>query len=105
MDISKQVTNDGMGPFMTGAVCSTVAWLSIWPLDVVKSQIQSGHAQLVSRGMLNLLKDSYKSGALYRGLMPGLTRSALANGLSMVVYKRVENMLKDSVEQQTDSSR
>lgn len=94
MDISKQVTNDGMSPFMTGALCSTVAWLSIWPLDVVKSQIQSGQSSLANKGLVGLLKTSYRSGALYRGLAPGLTRSAIANGLSMMVYKEVEKVLK-----------
>ena len=96
MDISKQITNDGLSPFTMGSVCSTMAWLSIWPLDVVKSQIQSGQTALKDKGIVGLLMASYRSGALYRGLVPGLTRSALANGLSMMVYKEVEKALKQT---------
>lgn len=33
----------GLGTFWTGALCSNLAWLTIWPLDVIKSQRQSGN--------------------------------------------------------------
>jgi hypothetical protein len=29
----------GLSPFLTGAICSNLAWLTIWPLDVVKTQV------------------------------------------------------------------
>ena len=41
------------------------------------------------------MKDVWRTGLIYRGLLPGLTRSTVANGLSMVVYKKVEALLKD----------
>ena len=97
MDISKQMTRDSLGAFATGSICSTLAWLSIWPLDVVKSQIQSGQLEHANKNMIGLLRSSYASGALYKGLMPGLTRSALANGLSMMVYKSVEKRLRSDM--------
>lgn len=99
MDISKQVFEGGMSPFMTGSVCATAAWLSIWPLDVVKSQIQSGRVSAAPHGAIGLLKSAYRSGAMYRGLVPGLTRSAIANGLSMMVYKEVEKALRAAMAQ------
>ena len=36
-----------------------------------------------------LLANAARDGALFRGLLPGLVRSSIANGTSMVVYKTV----------------
>jgi hypothetical protein len=44
-------------------------------------------------GALALLRRAYGEGALYRGLVPGLVRSSIANGTSMMVYKRVHAAL------------
>ncbi|KAF4716369.1 hypothetical protein FOZ63_020838, partial [Perkinsus olseni] len=33
----------GAHPFLKGGVASTLAWCLVWPLDVVKSQMQAGH--------------------------------------------------------------
>ena len=38
---------------------------------------------------LALLSNAARDGALFRGLLPGLVRSSIANGTSMVVYKKV----------------
>ena len=93
VDLSKQIVPGGLGPFWTGAVCSNLAWLTIWPLDVVKSQLQSGKFQGMS--YTALLVENFKSGAFFRGLLPGLTRSFVANGCSMVVYNKALVALKD----------
>ena len=93
VDISKQLVPDNaLGPFLTGAMCSNMAWLTIWPLDVAKSQLQSGNYH--GKGLAVLVRDIVTSGSLFRGLLPGLARSTIANGTSMVVYKKVEHWLK-----------
>lgn len=102
VDISKQLVPGGLGPFLTGAVCANLAWLTIWPLDVVKTQLQSGKYK--GKSPLVLIGDVFRSGLIYRGLLPGLTRSTLANGLSMVVYKKVEAFLKDMSSEETSRS-
>jgi solute carrier family 25 carnitine/acylcarnitine transporter 20/29 len=56
IDLSKQAceaglipsyfcTTDGtsLTPFMKGAICSNMAWMTCWPMDVVKTQRQSGN--------------------------------------------------------------
>ena len=43
--------------------------------------------------MWQLLKDVAKSGALYRGLFPGLVRSTVANGTGMYMYAVVQKAL------------
>jgi hypothetical protein len=79
---------------MTGAVCANLAWLTIWPLDVVKTQLQSG--RYAGQSPLVLVRAVFSSGLLFRGLVPGLTRSTFANGLSMVVYKKVQAALLEN---------
>lgn len=105
IDLSKQacraglvpralVTPDGesLTPFAKGAICANLAWLTVWPADVVKTQRQSGNYDAKSSS-LSLLKDNIKSGRMFRGVVPGLARSSVANGSSMVVYEFVHKSL------------
>ena len=92
IDLSKLVVPGGLGSFLTGAICANLAWLTIWPLDVVKSQIQSGNYK--DKSLPQLITHLFATGHMYRGLVPGLCRSALANGCSMVAYDKVYAYLK-----------
>ena len=91
MDISTLIID--LPPFALGSICANMAWLTIWPMDVVKSQIQSGKNE--GKSMMTLLKEVVKSGAIFRGLVPGLMRSTIANGTAMVVYKRTMSILTE----------
>ena len=92
IDLGNQIIPGGMTPFLTGAVCANLAWLTIWPLDVVKSQRQSGNFE--NHSAFSLLRQAANSGKMYRGLLPGLARSSIANGCSMSVYVKVKNFLE-----------
>ena len=81
----------GLTPFAKGAICANLAWLTVWPADVIKTQRQSGFYE--SESILSLLKENIKSGQLFRGIFPGLVRSSIANGSSMVVYEAVQTTL------------
>eukprot|EP01065_Artemidia_motanka_P028025 TRINITY_DN3323_c0_g3_i1.p3 TRINITY_DN3323_c0_g3~~TRINITY_DN3323_c0_g3_i1.p3 ORF type:complete len:150 (+),score=48.00 TRINITY_DN3323_c0_g3_i1:57-452(+) len=97
IDLGRYCNNgESLSPFATGALCSCPAWLLVWPLDVVKSQAQSGLYN--SRSFPQLLGDAYRSGALFRGLLPGLTRSFVANGCSFVMLKKTQLFLLDHFE-------
>ncbi|KAF4668625.1 hypothetical protein FOZ61_006091 [Perkinsus olseni] len=74
----------GAHPFLKGGVASTLAWCLVWPLDVVKSQMQAGHDR---GGIAKLLTRCARDGTLYRGLLPGATRSFIANGASLYAYQ------------------
>ncbi|CAB9502716.1 Mitochondrial basic amino acids transporter [Seminavis robusta] len=74
----------GLTPFAKGAICANMAWLTVWPADVIKTQRQSGNYE---KSTLSLLRDNLRSGRLFRGIIPGLIRSSVANGSSMVVYE------------------
>ena len=105
VDLAKQACSAGMiptflcnedstnlTPFAKGALCSNLAWLSCWPFDVIKTQRQSGNFD-PNVSAIQLLKDNAKQGKLLRGLVPGLIRSSIANGSSMVVYETVHTHL------------
>lgn len=92
IDLSRQLVPGGLGSFLTGAICSNLAWLTIWPMDVAKSQIQSGNFQ--GKNYSEIMKNILRNGLLFRGLVPGLTRSFIANGLSMIAYDRTDKFLK-----------
>jgi len=81
----------GLSPFAKGAICSNLAWITCFPLDVIKTQRQSGNYD--GSGGLSLLKKNFQKGVLFRGLIPGLFRSTIANGTSMVVYEFVHSHL------------
>ena len=44
--------------------------------------------------MLQIAAGVVRSGQMFRGVVPGLMRSTIANGCSMVVYRKVEGLLK-----------
>jgi len=92
-DLSHVVVDGGLSPFLEGAICANLAWLTIWPMDVVKSQIQSGNYK--GKSIFFLANDVIRTGILFRGIVPGLVRSTIANGSGMFVYKKVEVLLND----------
>ena len=96
LDLSKQIVPGGMSPFFAGAINSSLAWLTVWPLDVVKSRIQSGLSHYKGRGYFYILGDIVRNHPrqLLSGIVPGLARSSIANGTSMIIYKKIEGVLK-----------
>lgn len=107
VDLSKQACRNGLVPsilcvpdgtglssFAKGAICANLAWITCWPMDVIKTQRQSGNYSK-SDGSIKLLYDNFKQGKMLRGLLPGLARSTIANGSSMVVYETVHALLSD----------
>jgi len=85
---------DGLTPFAKGAICANMAWLTCWPMDVIKTQKQSGNYE-ASATAFHLITDNFKKGRLFRGLLPGLLRSTIANGSSMVVYETVQSEMSN----------
>mmetsp|Transcript_22628 Transcript_22628/g.54652 ORF Transcript_22628/g.54652 Transcript_22628/m.54652 type:complete len:101 (+) Transcript_22628:3-305(+) len=96
MDIFKQLTEQkhdmAVTPFIKAGICANLAWLTIWPLDVVKTRRQSGRYN--GKSLFWLLGDAIRKGDMYRGLSVGMLRSFIANGASMEVYTIVERALK-----------
>ena len=47
-------------------------------------------------GIVKLLSDTFRSGRMFRGLLPGLARSTIANGSGMVALKKTEAYLRET---------
>lgn len=95
MDIFRQQTENidmQVTPFIKAGTCANLAWLTVWPLDVVKTRRQSG--KFDGKSLVWLLGDAIRKGEMYKGLSVGLARSFIANGASMEVYTLVERELK-----------
>ncbi|KAL7536176.1 hypothetical protein ACHAXR_006962 [Thalassiosira sp. AJA248-18] len=95
MDIFKQqmeVREVTVTPFVKAGICANLAWLTIWPLDVIKTRRQSGKYD--GKTLIWLLADAVRKGDIYRGLSVGMLRSFIANGASMEVYTVVEREMK-----------
>lgn len=83
-------------PFLRGSCITVCCWIAAWPLDVVKSQMQSMGTSQVTHGshagVGGLLLQTWRGHMLYRGLLPGLVRACLANGSGMYAYQKVQQM-------------
>jgi solute carrier family 25 (mitochondrial carnitine/acylcarnitine transporter), member 20/29 len=82
--------------FIIGGGCSTTAWAIVYPLDVIKSRVQS--ESMVSSSTVSIssttraiLRTGWRS--IYAGLQAGLLRSIVANGGAFVVYDYVSGLL------------
>ena len=81
-----------LGSFWTGAICANAAWFTVWPMDVVKTQIQSGNFK--DKSISQLMAHLFATGQIYRGILPGLVRSTFSNGASMIVYDKTLEVLR-----------
>eukprot|EP00605_Chrysophyceae_sp_TOSAG23-4_P001402 GSChrysophyteH1.ASY1.ANO1.1524.1 assembled CDS len=93
LDLSKQIAPGVLSPFFEGAICANLAWFTIWPMDVVKTMVQSGN--YAGRSLPSLLAETVRTRALFKGLLPGLVRSTIANGTAMSIYSRILREIKE----------
>eukprot|EP00439_Symbiodinium_sp_Y106_P063728 s1308_g9.t3 len=85
--------------FLTGCIVTSCCWLVAWPLDVIKSQLQSevvgSRAALDATGvgrLRGLLVRAWQQGRFYRGLPAGLLRACLANGAAMSAHQMLQQL-------------
>lgn len=88
-----------LGPFLISGCASVMAWWVVWPLELIKSQIQAGYLAEKKMTMVHRIKYIVKSRGglvgLYRGIGPGTCRSFLANGSAMVVMQWAQRKVTD----------
>ena len=83
--------------FLGGAGCSAVAWMCVFPIDVIKSRCQSiavgsTHVSWLEVGSQVVRQQGVRG--LYAGLPAGILRTLIANGGAMVVYDSVLRWLE-----------
>ena len=87
------------GPFLKGGVCATLGWIVVWPLENLRTQIQArapgvpDGAGVLERAR-HVLRERGGVPGLFRGIGPGLTRSMLANGTSMLVFDQCQKAFR-----------
>ncbi|KAG7365032.1 mitochondrial carrier protein [Nitzschia inconspicua] len=52
---------NNLKPFLKGAICANLAWLTVWPADVVKTQRQSGNYD-DKKGLLRMFQENFRNG-------------------------------------------
>lgn len=92
-----QLLDGPVAPFFKGGICATLAWWTVWPLEVVKSQIQAASkagASGLDAGPLTIaarfrfILRTQGIGAFRIGLLAGTLRSIIANGASMLSFQQ-----------------
>lgn len=84
-------------PFLTSACASVMAWWIVWPLEVIKSQIQANYkAEKNSiQQIMFVIKERGGLFGLYRGITPGSIRSFFANGSAFVVMSLAQRKVTE----------
>jgi len=67
-----------LNPFFSGAIAGSTSWLTTYPVDVVKTRVQSGE--------FKTYRSAIRKGNLLQGLGICLFRSILVNGISFTAY-------------------
>ena len=70
---------DNKYPLFVGGISGTLSWLFTYPIDVVKTRIQTNH------NITLLDKSLYKK--LWKGISPCLVRGFISNGVCFYVYE------------------
>lgn len=90
-------TNSGL--FIMNGFCSVLAWISIWPLEIVKNQIQSLNPNDFNKNykIINILKENISKNGLLagisRGSIPGLVSVFIRSGSAMIVMQNAQRFL------------
>lgn len=83
---------------IAGGAGGLAYWLSIYPIDVIKSTIQSDHTDPKQRKYHGMLDASRKimvehgAPGFFRGIAPCLARAIPANAATFVAYEKVMDL-------------
>ena len=84
----------------SGSIAGATFWTLVYPVDVIKSHVQTPSADLRKNGYSHYVKQIYTQYGIrgfFRGLGPTILRSVPVNGTSVMVYEIVKKFLKDTV--------
>ena len=91
--VSRLLKDSGMGDspstFIAGGIGGALSWFVNYPIDVVKTRVQSGEC--------NTFKEGWRMGNLWRGVSICMARGALVNGVGFLTFEKVKKMLEDDL--------
>ena len=76
--------NKDYNSFVSGSIAGASSWLFTYPVDVIKTRLQSGNCKN--------WKIAISKGCLGKGLAICLIRSFIVNGFSFALYDYVKNL-------------
>lgn len=68
-------------PFICGSLAGLFSWSVSYPLDTIKTRIQSG--------LSISIKEAYLSGNLWRGYLHCANRAIVVNGVGWIIYEEI----------------
>ncbi len=81
--------SEPVAQFVSGGLAGVVAWASIYPVDVVKSRVQSSKERL---GMINAFKEGWKQGGIrsfFQGFSTTIAKGFVCSGTTFVCAELV----------------
>ena len=81
----EQKINESLSIITSGGICGSLSWTLTYPIDVIKSRIQSNKVYSI--------KEGYKKGKLWKGLLICNIRSILINSIGFFVYEKTKDNL------------
>ena len=80
-----ELTNHvNMNPYLAGGISGVIAWISIFPLDTIKTRMQ---AQKIS------YRDAIKMGDFFEGIKMCVARSFICNSVAFGIYNFYKNLI------------
>lgn len=85
------------GVFFMNGLCATFGFLVIWPVEIVKNQVQM--LDLKKYSILKMIKKNISQDGLFEGLLkgslPGLSSVFIRNGFAMITMLKTQKFLTE----------
>jgi len=78
--------NNNINMFISGGITGCLSWIACYPIDVIKTRIQSGECKTIN--------ESIKMKNLYMGIPICLFRGFIVNAIGFYVYERSKIKIK-----------
>eukprot|EP01006_Ploeotia_vitrea_P067298 TRINITY_DN96899_c0_g1_i1.p1 TRINITY_DN96899_c0_g1~~TRINITY_DN96899_c0_g1_i1.p1 ORF type:complete len:281 (+),score=5.73 TRINITY_DN96899_c0_g1_i1:75-917(+) len=100
IDTIRRKTNafdSNLGRFLANGLSATMAFILIWPAEVLKNQVQAGLTESGSttRERMNWIYKNHGPLGFFRGLLPGVMCVFLRNGSAMVVMQQAQKKFRE----------
>ncbi|MCJ1351831.1 MAG: hypothetical protein MMC33_001815 [Icmadophila ericetorum] len=82
---------------MSGGIAGIVCWASIFPLDILKTRVQTQEKDMEGEGAWDIAKQAYRRGGVgvfFDGIAVCLVRGFIVNAVEWAVYEEAMHVLK-----------
>ena len=79
-------------PVIGGAAAGVMCWVPVYPIDVVKTNIQVAEGNVADASMLSTAREIFKVGGLrafYEGLGPKTSRAVINHAVTFYVFEGI----------------